>query len=178
MPPMKVERIEEMRISETDEKAIGVLLNSAFGIGFDGRSYFQQRHHVRFVVRNGAIIIGHMALSIRAIRMGKKLVQVAGLAEVASHPEHRGQAIASNLMTAVISEARASPAHFLVLFGDQPLYSGVGFITVPNRTLSTSFVDVRTGEKEHRKGDKLMVMPLRDIRWDAEADIDLVGHAF
>ena len=175
---MKVERIKEMRISEVDEKVIGVLLNSAFGIGFDGRSYFQQRHHVRFVVRNGAAIIGRMALSIRAIRMREKLVQVAGLAEIATHPEHRGQGIASNLVTSVIAEARASLAHFLVLFGDQPLYSAVVFIRVPNRTLSTSFVDVRTGEKERRHGDKFMVMPQRDSPWGAQADIDLVGHAF
>lgn len=175
---MKIERIEEMRISDADETAIGVLLDAAFNTEFDGRSYYQQRHHVRFVIRDGADIIGHMALGLRAIRMGTELFQAAGLAEVATHPAHRGQGIATALMGAVIAEAKASPADVLLLFGDQPLYAAVGFMPVPNKTVSVSFHGVKTGPLETRQGDKLMMMQLRDNGWDDTADIDLVGHAF
>ena len=178
MQNMQIERIEEMRISGADEAAIGRMLDAAFDADYDGRSYYQQRHHVRFIVRNGIEIVGHMALCLRAIRMGDALVQTAGLAEVATHPDHRGKGIASALMQAVISESKASPADFLVLFGDEALYAGVGCVSVPNKTISTSYHTVRTGPLEQRQGDKLMVMQLRDRLWDNSAIVDLVGHAF
>ena len=175
---MIIERIEEMRISDADEIAIGQLLDAAFNIAFHGRSYYQQRHHVRFVVRDTDTIIGHMALGLRAIRMGNQLVQTAGLAEVATHPNHRGKGIATALIKSAIAEAQASPANFLLLFGDQPLYVAVGFQAVPNKTTSVSFHGVKTGPLEKRTGDKLMMMQLGDMAWDEGANIDLVGHAF
>ncbi len=175
---MKVERIEEMRLTAADEAAIGRLLDAAFDNDFDGRSYFQNRHHVRFVIREGDQIIGHMALGLRAIRQGERLMQAAGLADVATDPKHRGQGIASTLMTSVIAETKQSIADFLILFGDEPLYAGVGFQSKPNRTLSVSMHGVRTGPEENRHGDKLMVMQLKDTAWDDKALVDLVGFAF
>lgn len=175
---MLVERIEELRLTSADEAAIARLLAAAFDTDFGGRSFYQNRHTVRLVVRYDDQIIGHMALGLRAIRMGDRLVNAAGLAEVATDPSHRGKGIASALMTAVIAEATASIADFLILFGDQALYSGVGFQAKPNRTLSVSMHGARTGAHENRQGDGLMVMQLGDIPWDDGALIDLVGFAF
>lgn len=175
---MQVERIEEMRLTPADEAAIARLLAAAFDTGFGGRSFYQNRQHVRFVIRDREQVIGHMALGLRAIRMGDQLVTAAGLAEVATDPAHRGKGIASTLMTAVIAEAKASIADFLILFGDQPLYAGTGFETKPNRTLSVSMHGARTGAQETRQDDGLMVLQLRDIPWDDTALVDLVGFAF
>ena len=77
---MQVERIEEMRLTQVDEEQIGALLDRAFGADYEGRSYYQQRHHVRLIMRAGTEILGHIALSLRAIRMDEQIVQVAGLA--------------------------------------------------------------------------------------------------
>ena len=175
---MKVERIEEMRLTAQDEAQIGNLLDAAFGTGFDGRSYYQQRHHVRLVVREAGVIIGHMAVSLRAIRMGDALVQVAGLAEVASNPAHRGKGIASILMKAAIDEVRQSPAVFFILFGNQPLYAGAGFVEKQNVLRYSSFIDVRTGDAMDGIKDGLMVMQMTDLEWDDDEIVDLVGHAF
>ena len=175
---MKIDRIEEMRLTRQDEAAIARLLKAAFGTDFGGRSYYQNRHNVRLVVRDGDKVIGHMAISLRDIRMGDNLVTVAGLAEVATDPDHRGKGIASALMTAAIAEAKASLAEFFVLFGDQALYAGVGFETKPNRSLSVAMYGVRTGAQEHRQNEGLMVMQLRETPWDDTANIDLLGFAF
>jgi predicted N-acetyltransferase YhbS len=175
---MQVERLDEMRITSKDEAQIGALLDAAFNTEFGGRSYYQQRHHVRLIVRNADVIVGHMAISLRAIRMGDALVQVAGLAEVATDPDRRGQGIASTLMKAAIAEAQASPAAFFVLFGDQPLYAASGFVTKTNLLRYSSFLGVQSGEVIDAAKDGLMVMSLRDELWDDTAVIDLVGHAF
>lgn len=175
---MKVERIEEMRLTYDDEQQIGALLDRAFGAEFDGRSYYQQRHHVRLIVRENGAVIGHMALSLRAIRMGEQIIQVAGLAEVGTDPNHRGKGIASALMKAAIKEAKSSIASFFVLFGGQPLYAGSGFTAQENTVRFTPFVDVRTNPTKEVAKDGLMVLPLTNLAWDDSAIIDLVGHAF
>lgn len=175
---MKVERIEEMRLTAQDEAQIGDLLDAAFGTDFGGRSYYQQRHHVRLVVRDAGVIIGHMAISLRAIRMGDALVQVAGLAEVASDPGHRGKGIASTLMEAAIDEVRQSLAAFFVLFGNQPLYVRAGFVEKHNVLRYSSLIDVRTGDVINGAKDGVMVMQMTDLVWDDDVIVDLVGHAF
>jgi predicted N-acetyltransferase YhbS len=175
---MQIERIEEMRLTPQEEAEIGRLLDGAFDTEFEGRSYFQQRHHVRLVHRRDGRIVGHMALALRAIRMGEALVQVAGLADVATDARYRGQGIGSALMSATIAEARASVAEFLVLFGNRPMYRGHGFIPQDNRVRMVSLLDVRTGEVREERKEGLMVLPLKARDWDGAAMVDLVGHPF
>ncbi|MEL6641596.1 MAG: GNAT family N-acetyltransferase [Pseudomonadota bacterium] len=110
--------------------------------------------------------------------MGDQLVQAVGVAEVATDPDHQGKGIATTLMTDAIAVAKNSLADFLILFGDEPLYARLGFQSKPNRTLTVSMHDVRTGVQESRCDDGLMVMALNDKAWDDTALIDLVGFAF
>ena len=176
---MTIEHIHEIRLAQTEETAIAELLGSAFATtNFGNRSYFQNRHHQRLIWRENNKIVGHVALSLRAARMSDHLIQTAGIAEVATDPDHRGKGIATALMTAAITSAKASLADFAVLFGDEPLYARLGFRPKPNRTLTLSMHDVRTGVQENRQDDGLMVMQLRDMAWDDDAVIDLVGFAF
>lgn len=176
---MAIEKLDEMRLTHANDAAIATLLGRAFGgADFVGRSYFQNRHHLRLVWREEGQIVGHVALSLRAIRMGDQLIQAVGVAEVATDPDHRGRGIASTLMEAAITAAKDSLADVLILFGDEPLYARLGFQSKPNRTLTVSMHDVRTGVQENRTDDGLMVLPLSDVVWDDEALIDLVGFAF
>lgn len=173
-----IARIEEMRLTAEDERQISVLLLRAFDTDFGGRSYFKQRHHLRLVWREDGGIIGHMALTIRDLRAGARLVPIVGLAEVATDPAHRGRGTASALMEAAIGEARQSIAEFFVLFGDQPLYAGCGFVPQPNRLRSVGMDGARTGEVVVTGPEGLMVLPLTGVAWDTEADIDLMGSLF
>ena len=102
---MQIDRIDELRLHSADEAQITTLLTRAFGEEFGGNSFHQQRHHVRLVVRQPHII-GHMALTYRAIRADGQMLDIIGLAEVATDPDHRGRGIAGALLQAAISEAR------------------------------------------------------------------------
>ena len=102
---MQIDRIDELRLHSADEAQITTLLTRAFGEEFGGNSFHQQRHHVRLVVRQPHII-GHMALTYRAIRADGHMLDIIGLAEVATDPDHRGRGIAGALLQAAISEAR------------------------------------------------------------------------
>lgn len=175
---MLIERIEETRLTAQDEAQIAGLMARAFDTDFGGRSYYQQRHHVRLVTRENGKITGHMALDFRDIRIGETLMPVAGLAEVATHPDLRGKGIAGHLLSAAIHEARAMRAQFFVLFGDRPIYAGRGFLAQPNSVTFTALIGARTGAVQTVAASNLMVMQLGDSAWDSSLPVDLLGHKF
>lgn len=174
---MKIDRIDETRLTPEDEAEIATVLLRAFKEDFGGRSFHQQRHHVRLVARSPHII-GHMALCYRDIRVGEALVPIIGLAEVATDPDFQGKGIGSALMKAALQEARDSCAAFFLLFGVRPMYAGNGFVAVDNRITSTQLYHARTGEVVTETGTDLMVLPLGPQDWDAEAPVDLLGFKF
>ena len=174
---MQIERIEEVRLTAVDEAQIAKLLDRAFGEEFGGNSFHQQRHHVRLVVR-APHIIGHMALTYRAIRVDGQMTDIIGLAEVATDPDHRGRGIAGALLQAAIAEARLSPAPFMLLFGDAPLYAAAGFRPVQHKLRSVAMYWSRTLRTQTRQSDGLMMLPLADQVWPDGVDIDMLGHLF
>ena len=175
---MEIERIDEMRLDRADVVEIAALLDACFDASFAGRSFYQQRHHVRFLTRRDGRIVGHMALAIRDIRMGDQPVTVVGLADVGTDPASRGQGIASALLRATITEAKQTAAEFYMLFGDAALYAANGFKPHTNPIRFISLIGNRTRTVYEKPSDGLMIMPLRDRDWDGDALIDLAGHAF
>ncbi len=183
---MEVERIEEMRLTPADDTAIAAVLAAAFGDkngdgpdgGFGGRSFYQQRHHVRFVIRDTAGIAGHAALGLRAVRLGDMMMTVATLGDVATDPARRGEGIATSLLRAAIAEAETSPARAVLLFGSAGLYAAHGFRAVRNPLRFVGFDDVRTGAVTEEPARWLMVLPFDGLIWDETAPLDLVGNCF
>lgn len=174
---MQIERIEEVRLTAVDEAQIAKLLERAFPTEFVGRSYYRQRHHVRLVVRQ-PLVVGHMALTYRAIRVADNLIDIIGLAEVATDPDFRRQGIAGALLQAAIAEAKQSPAPFMLLFGDAPLYAAAGFRPVQHKLRSVAMYWSRTLRTQTKQSDGLMMLPLADQVWPDGVDIDMLGHLF
>lgn len=175
---MQIDRIPEWALTPQDEAQIAQLLARAFATDFGGRSYFQQRHHMRLVTRAQGRIIGHMGLLFRAVRLGEALTDIAGLADVATDPDHRAQGVAQSLLQAAIAEVQTSQAAFFLLFGNANVYSGNGF---QRQTNSLTYLEMRgavTGPVKTEPAEELMVRPLRNQPWPAAAGLDLLGTLF
>lgn len=175
---MIIERIPEWSLGNADDREIADLLARSFPSDFGGRSYFRTRQHLRFVHRQGGRIVAHMALQFRAMRLGDRLITVAGLADVATDRACRGQGLAGRMLETVIIEAKVSPADFLLLFGTAGLYLGAGCRPIHNPLL---WVEMRGAvtERIHREpAEELMVLPLRGAVWDDHAELDLLGSLF
>ena len=174
---MSIDLIPEWQLSRADDAAIATLLRRSFTTDFGGRSYFVQRQHLRVVQRNAGVIIGHMALVWRAVRLGDTLLTVVGLGDVATDPDHRGQGIAARLLQVAMDTARQSPAEFMLLFGDAQLYTAAGFRPVQNPL--ALHVLTRTGlRRVEQQSDSLMVLALADRRWPESDLLDLRGAGF
>lgn len=175
---MLTEVIPEWSLTAPDEAQIAGLLARCFATDFGGRSYFQQRHHLRIVTRHNGRIIGHMGLMLRAVRVNAVLTDVVGLADVATDPDHRGKGIAAALLHAAIAEAKRSPAAHFLLFGTAGLYAGAGFRKAGNTITYLDMTGARTRDVHREPARELMVLPLRDQPWDETAALDLLGTLF
>ncbi|EAR50757.1 Probable acetyltransferase [Oceanicola granulosus HTCC2516] len=178
---MRIERIEEVRLDHETEAEAAALIERCFGVdaGFGGRSYHGQRHHVRLLARDGGRIVGHMALTCRGIRLGDRLFDMLGLAEVCTAPERRGEGIAGALVAAALDEARASAAQVVLLFGVAKVYAAHGFRRVTNEVCWTEVGGVRSGDARSVRDDDLMVLVLdAGLEWDEDAPVDLAGGRF
>jgi predicted N-acetyltransferase YhbS len=174
---MQVETIPEMRLTRAEDAEIASLMARCFPTDFGGRSFYQQRHHLRLVARDPHLV-GHVALTIRAIRVAGVLTDIAGLAEVATDPDHRGKGVAASLLQAAITEAKASPADFLLLFGTAGLYAAAGFQPVHNPMTWIDLTGARMGAVHSQPAKSLMVLPLGERPWNASAPLDLLGNLF
>jgi len=175
---MQIERVNEWDLTPQLEGAIADLLALSFGTDFGGRTYYQQRHHVRFIARSGDQVLGHMALCFRDVRLGDELTPIWGLAEVATHPEARGKGVATAMLDAAIAFTRTTPAAFFVLFGNRPIYAGNGFVHQPNLVTYFTLVGAKTGDIKTGQDAGLMTLSLTDRQWDKTAHLDLLGHKF
>lgn len=175
---MLAEVIPEWALTAPDEGQIAILLARCFPTDFGGRSFFQQRHHLRIVTRHQSQIIGHMGLMLRAVRVDGVLTDVVGLADVATDPDHRGRGIAAALLQAAIAEAKRSPAAHFLLFGTAGLYTGAGFRKAANMITYIDMTGARTRNVHREPARELMVLPLRDQPWDDSAALDLLGTLF
>ena len=173
-----IERIEEIRLSRVDDQNIADLLAEAFAENFGSRSYYQNRHHIRLVQRSGSRIVGHIALCFRDVRLGRTLVPIVGLAEVATAPDFQGQGIATRLLQATFDEARQSSAQFILLFGDRPIYAGNGFASYRNPVTYLELDGAITRGVKFSRDHDLMVFPLTEKPWDSNAALDILGHKF
>ena len=175
---MQIDRIPEWLMTPAVDTEIAALLARCFPTDFGGRSFFCQRHHLRLITRGSGAIIGHMALTLRAVQLGDRLVTIAGLAEVATDPNHRGKGIAAALLQAAITESQASPAEYLLLFGEAKLYAAAGFRAVSNKMAHVASNGTRLVRLVSDGDDGLMVLPLRGQDWPDTAMLDLRGPVF
>lgn len=177
---MRIEVIPEHALSKGADAAIGALMDCAFGTGagYNGRSFHKMRHHLRITGWLEDVLIGHVGLQLRAIRVGPTSLTIAGVGEVAVHLDHQGQGVGTKLMQKAIGQARGTVASFAMLFGHPGLYTPLGFRNASNRLTYVGWNGKQPGPVVTGTIESLMVLPLGSTQWDDAADIDLCGPLF
>ena len=175
---MRIDLVPEWQLGHADEAEIAALLARCFSADFGGRSFYQTRQHLRLIHRRDGLIVGHMALQFRAMRLGERLITVACLGDVATDPACRGLGIAAALLREATAVARASPAEFFLLFGVAKLYGAAGFRRVQNEMRWTEMQGARTGATLREPAEALMLLPLGAAEWDEAAVLDMLGATF
>ncbi len=173
-----IERVEELRLDKAIEVQISELLGTVFTTEFNGRSFFQNRHHCRLMAFQNGELVGHLAIAYRAIQMGCQRVDIVGIGEVAVAVKARKQGIATELVRCAIEEGKVAEADFAALFGEEALYAKAGFVKANNRITFSEMEGARTNAVIHENNPHFMVKQLSKLQWDFEVPVDLAGFPF
>jgi len=174
----EIQRVEELRLEKSLEATIADLLRTTFQTDFQGRSFFQNRHHCRFLVWTDEILAGHLAVAYRAIQVGKARTDIIGIGEVAVAPQFQNRGIGSALLKAALEEGNRAGAEFALLFGEASIYAKAGFTSANNPVTLSEREGARTGAITRGHNPFLMVRPLAQKQWPPHIPIDLAGFAF
>lgn len=85
------------------------------------------------LLRDGARVIGHLAVFVREILIGKEQHTVGLIGEVAIAPEYRRRGLARRLMMAAHQHLQSQAIAFALLFAFEPaVYASSGYKLMPN----------------------------------------------
>ncbi|ANP89348.1 GNAT family N-acetyltransferase [Rhizobium leguminosarum] len=175
-----VKFVPEYEMDAQTTAQVTALLDESFPDTFEGRTYFKQLPHFRYLVFEGETVIGQVGVDHRVIRAGGKIVRIFGVIDLCVTPAHRGAGVAGNLLKHVERLAAASNVDFLVLMGDvDSLYIANGFRHVdPAMTKWLAVEDVESvAVIERDLSQCFLVKPMRGENWNI-GQIDMLGYLF
>ena len=73
------------------------------------------------------IVVSHLDLYWKTIRIDQQQVEVAAIGQVCTHPDYRGRGLATSLVEAAHDDARAQ-VPFAALFGSPSFYGRLGYL--------------------------------------------------
>lgn len=175
-----VKLVPEYEIDAQTTAQIVALLDESFPDTFDGRTYFKQLPHFRYLAFEGETLIGQTGVDHRVVRAGGKIIRIFGIVDLCVTPARRGSGLAGNLLRQVESLAAVSNVDFLVLIGDiDTLYITNGFQHVgPALTKWLAVEEIESvAVIERDLSDCFLVKPVRGGIWPI-GPIDMLGYLF
>jgi GNAT superfamily N-acetyltransferase len=141
---------------------------------FRSQRYFQEPPFRRWLVQDRTgNLVAQSALHVKVIGSERGDLTIGGVAEVAVHPDHRGQGLVREMLRDVHDWLKAR-ADFAMLFGSARVYSSSGYVSINNIIRCTAPV---TGERVERAFEHAMIRPISGLRWP-DGLIDLRGPTF
>ena len=176
---MKITRTIEFDISQDVHRQITKLKNLSFPDTKRNRSYFKQLPHFRYLVFEQDLLIGHMGVDHRVIRVGDYVCSIFGIIALCIKPSDRGRGIASRLLELVETLAREKSIDFLFLVAkDNRLYLKNGFQAVSAQCSWLGIEDhCHCGVLTETIAENFMIKQTGDKLW-VDRPIDLLGYMF
>jgi GNAT superfamily N-acetyltransferase len=172
--------LDEFRIEPAQREAIRGLLKTSFPEArfAETRTYLKQAPPRRLLATNASSLVGHLGLEHRVIGTTIGPAPIFGIVDLCVHPLHRGQGIASQMLSCVEALGRRHAIEFLVLFArDARLYERNGFSRARNPLRWVKIHEHQTIGIGEQPLDELMVKPIGQRSWPAGL-VDFLGYQF
>lgn len=177
---MEITRVIEFDISKDRHQQITKLRNSCFPIeNAKPRSYYKQLPHFRYLVSVEDMLVAHMGVDHRVIRVGDSVFTIFGVVDLCVESSYRQQGIASKLLSLLTQLAREKSVDFLfTVVRDERIYLKHSFQNISHycswlriHEHNNYGVAIEKIEKE------LMIKQTGNQPWINEP-IDLLGYMF
>ena len=170
--------IPEHAVDATLDEKLRALFSACFTGPHDGRfktqRFFNEMPQHRWLVREPGRVIAHVAIHDKTIGTQSGEFPIAGVSEVATHPDFRGKGLVRQLLAAAHGTLAARGVPFAVLFGNWKVYSSSGYFPVSN---PLRYLDSARNEWLVNPISGAMARQLGAAPWPA-GEIDLRGPMF
>ncbi len=165
-------------LSPAEDQALRALFKLCFKrelAYLDRQRFFRELPPHRWMIFDESdAIIAHIAVYDKVLGTPNGLLPVAGVAEVCTHPDHRGQGMARAILAEIHTWASEQGFGWIMLFGSHAIYGGSGYQCIDNPIRA---LDYQSGEWETETLEYALVCPLGDEAWPS-GTIDLRGPHF
>jgi len=176
---MKIERIEEFKISNEVHEKIADLLKNCFSEYPGNRDYYKQIPTFRYLIWHKKHLIGHMGVEHRMIKIGEVVASIFGVSDICILKAYQSQKMGSALLQKLDKLARSNDIDFLILIASKfKLYEDNGFQLVKNTCRWLMINDHQTLGVNHKNIKScLMVKEIGEKRWNGGL-MDFLGAIF
>ncbi len=169
----------EHEISLAEHKEITKLRNKCFPDASRERSYFKQLPHFRMLVDDDGVLIGHLGVDHRIIRVGNTTITIFGIVDLFVSESYQGNGVATRLLEKVTELAQKSKIDYLLLHAlNGRLYLRNGFRVISPYLKSLWIYDFENyGVGTERLDDRIYIKQISDKPWPT-GTVDLMGYLF
>jgi GNAT superfamily N-acetyltransferase len=171
-------RVAEAEIGRDLQQEVQALLQACFP-GYPSRSYFKLPPHFRYLAMTSGVLVAHMGVELRVIRVGSAVLRTFGIVDLCVRTSERSHGLAGQLLADVTELARSCGMDFVILFADDDrIYTRAGWTRAANRCSWVKIHDHTTlGLATAQDTAALMVKRIGQQAWPI-GDVDLLGHLF
>ena len=176
---MNISRIIEFDLSKELHQQITELRNSCFPENAKPRSYYKQLPHFRYLVFAENLLVAHMGVDYRVIKVGDFAYTIFGIIDLCVRSNYRRRGIASKLLDCLTQLARNKSVDFIFLVAqNKQIYLQQGFQTISNYCSWLRIDEHQNyGVAVEKIENEFMVKQTGDKQWIDEP-IDLLGYMF
>lgn len=177
---LEIRKYNEFELTKDVQEQIALLLKKCFpDTTYNGRHYFKQLPHFRFLAYEDDMLVGHVAIDYRMMRLNDTPIKVVGVIELCVLEERRNHYIGGFLLEEVEKLAKNADADFIFLFSKVgTIYKKHGFKYVEN-IISWLKINEYTnlGMGEEFCQNEMMVKEIADKKWET-GNLDFLGYLY
>lgn len=176
---MFIQHIEEYKIPEEVHQKISKLLAAAFSGYPSGRTYYKQLPNFRYLIWDGEMLVGHMAVDHRLMSVDAQPLKVFGVVDLCIADTHQRNKLATRMLEELEQLGKECHIDFIILLAQfHPFYDSNGFKSANNNCKWLLIQNNKSLGVINRKIDQaLMVKSLSGKSWP-DGLVDFMGHIF
>lgn len=177
---LEIRKYSEFELTQEIQQQIALLLQKCFPeTDFSGRHYFKQLPHYRLLAYEDEMLVGHVGIDYRMMRLNDKSITVFGINSLCVLEERRNHYIGSFLLEEAEKIAGTSSADFIFLFSKNgSLYLKHGFKFVDNICTWLKIHNHQSiGIGDEFIQQEIMIKEISGKKWEA-GNLDFLGYLY
>lgn len=177
---LEIRKYSEFELTSDIQHQIALLLQKCFPkTNYHGLHYYKQLPHYRFLAYEDEMLIGHLAIDYRTMRLNDLAISVFGIIELCVLEERRNHYIGSFLLEEAEKLARNAHADFIFLFSENGnIYKKHDYKYVDNICTWLKIDDHKSiGIGDEFIKDVMMVKEISNKNWEA-GNLDFLGYLY